>query len=909
VSCVLAIVLLAGMQSLLQNALTDARFRWSARPASGSIVLVAIDSSSIDRMGAWPWPRQYHAALIDKLMRAGATDIVFDVDFSSPSNPEADQAFVEALKRAGGSVVLPAFKQLVQGADGPRIHINRPLPAFDKLSWSAIVNVAVEPDGLVRLYSSGEMFDGQFVPSVGSLLAGRIENREALLRIDFGIRVDSLPTVSFVDVLHGDPVTLAKLKGKKVIIGATAVELGDRFSVADGHVIAGPQLQTLAAESIIQNRVLKPTSSVITFVGIGFIALLMLALWRRAAGLRVALLLAMAIAGELAAAVLQVRYAIILETALWDIAIVAYLAAIALDEIDFRGLLGGVAERRFQRIAMSLGDGLVCTDQDGRITVWNPGAEVIFGYSADEMIGQPLNRVCTHGAGGAVPFSISAWSRIGAPEFTSQVLELTGRRKGGDNFPLEASVSRWEGVDGFQYGAVMRDISDRKREAERMRYLAEHDTLTGLANRHALYQHLNAMLDVARAEKRRIALLVLDLDKFKQVNDTFGHACGDHLLCEVARQLSALVGSGGLVARLSGDEFAIVLAGDAVGARAATLAGNVVQTFRNTPFEVDNRQIRINASLGIAIYPDFGATADELFGNADLALYRAKGAGRGRHVFFERKIRDEVDTRAAMEAALGLAIGRSELELFFQPQVHLKDGTLAGAEALIRWRHPEHGLMSPGDFMPFVHASTISIRIAQWVIETACRQGRAWERAGHQVRLGVNLSPSQMQNGNLAVAVGKVLQETGLSPHLLELEVTEDILLEDDDLVRESFRRIQDLGAHIVFDDFGTGYASLTYLKKFSLDGLKIDKSFVHDLRTDPDDAAIVGCTITLGQMLDLHVIAEGIEDAATADLLKNMGCQEGQGYYFGAPMPAAEFEKKFFDSRATTAKTAASAA
>ncbi len=863
VACVLATVLLAGTHSVLQNILTDARFRWFPRQASGDIVLVAIDSPSIKKLGVWPWPRQYHADLIAKLTGAGASDIVFDVDFSSPSNPASDQSFADALQKAGGSVVLPAFKQWVDSAGSKTIHVNRPLPQFDAHAWSAIVNVAVEPDGLVRRYSYGEMLDGQFLPSIGALLAGKHDAKAQALRIDFSIRAQSLPTVSYVDVLRGDPAAMQKLKGRKVIIGATAIELGDRFSVPNGHVISGPQLQTLAAESILQGRVLPSTSQIITLGGVCFIVLLMAALWRRhSASTRVVVLVGMAIAAEVGASLLQAQFGIVLETALWHVSIAAYFAALALDEIDFRSLLGGIAERRFQRIAMSLGDGLVCANENGMVTVWNRGAAAIFGYSAPEMIGQPLQKICAWPDGKSAPFSIVELP-LGAPqEPHGKLMELEGRRKNGAVFPLEVCFSKWEGVDGFQYGAVMRDISERKREAERIRYLAEHDTLTGLANRHALYEQLNSRLTVAKSAQQKLALLLLDLDKFKHINDTYGHACGDKLLCDVAERLSTLVEGTGLVARLSGDEFAIVIGGANAAERARALAERICLAFRKIAFFIDERDVRINVSIGVAMYPDYGTAADELFGNADLALYRAKAGGRGRHVFFERAIRDELEARLSLEAELTRAVESQELELFYQPQVGLKDGKLAGAEALIRWRHPQRGVVAPAQFMPLVNASAISNRVALWVLETACRQGREWQLKGHDIRLGVNLSPSQLQSGDLAPTIGRVLRETGFSPDLLELEVTENILLEDDDSAGETLRRIQALGAHISFDDFGTGYASLTYLKKFALDGLKIDRSFVRELRPGSDDAAIVGCMIGLGKLLGVRVTAEGIEDA-----------------------------------------------
>jgi len=275
-------------------------------------------------------------------------------------------------------------------------------------------------------------------------------------------------------------------------------------------------------------------------------------------------------------------------------------------------------------------------------------------------------------------------------------------------------------------------------------------------------------------------------------------------------------------------------------------------------------------------------------------LCRAK-AIRGRaHVVFENSIRHELEARLSLEAALALAVEHSEFELFYQPQVRLADGALIGVEALIRWHHPERGLVAPGEFMPVVNTSSISETIAAWVLETACRQARTWELAGHSVRMGVNLSPSQLQAGDFAGSVARLLEATGLAASLLELEVTEDVLLQDEDEVLDTFRRIQRLGVRIVFDDFGTGYASLSYLKKFPLDGLKIDRSFVRDLLTDSDDAAIVGSTVGLSRQLGLSVIAEGIEDRATADFLLSLGCEDGQGYFFGRPMPVADLETRF---------------
>ncbi len=887
----LAAVLLSGWHGVIRNALTDLRFAWDTRSASGEIVIVAIDATSIEKIGVWPWPRWLHAELIRRLESAGVRDIAFDIDFSTPSEASSDLDFVDALADGGGSVVLPSFKQPGSNA---AVHINRPLKQFADHSWSAIVNVAVEPDGLVRRYPSGESLAGQFVPSMAAVLAGQYIERGVPFLIDFGISTTSIPKVSYIDVLRGKEDTLENLRGKKIIVGGTALELGDRFSIPNGRIVSGPILQALAAESILQNRTLHATSDTATLVGLCAISLVMLITWRRlGASRRVLLLAGMAASVETAAILLQAGMPLVLDTSLFHTAIAVYLAAIALDEIDFRGLLSRVAESRFQRIAMSLGDGLICTDSNYLITVWNPGATSIFGYQRAEMVGRPFDTICAGNGDGISPFSIRDAVRAESLVPGGRVTEFEGRRKNGEVFAVEVCFSGWQGTDEVQYGAVLRDISVRKREAERIRYLAEHDSLTGLANRTTLHARLDAMIKAEEQRPGAAALLVLGLDGFQQINDMLGHAFGDLVLRAVSERLSSETEGEGTVARLSGDEFAIAIPCGANAETVRQFCERIALAF-DSPLAAGTRLHRVNVSIGVAVHPEGGRTADEMLGNGHLALCRAKAARRGGYMMFENSIRQELEARLKLEAELALAIEREEFQLFYQPQVRLVDGSLIGAEALIRWRHPERGLVSPAEFMPVVNTSSISERIAGWVLETACRQARAWELAGHSVRVSVNLSPSQLQSGDLASSVAKVLAVTGLTPSLLELELTEDILLLDEKRVLDTFFRIQELGVRTVFDDFGTGYASLSYLKKFPLDGLKIDRSFVFDLLTDPDDAAIVSSTIGLSRQLGLSVIAEGIESRATADFLMRMGCEQGQGYYFGRPMPAPAFESQF---------------
>jgi predicted signal transduction protein with EAL and GGDEF domain len=331
-----------------------------------------------------------------------------------------------------------------------------------------------------------------------------------------------------------------------------------------------------------------------------------------------------------------------------------------------------------------------------------------------------------------------------------------------------------------------------------------------------------------------------------------------------------------------------------VGKQARNLAAKIVVAFSNSPIFVEDRRLWVNASVGVAHYPDHGTTADELFSNADLALYRAKANGRGQSIIFEREFRNRFEERLLLEAELKRSAENEQFELFYQPQVDLRDGSVIGAEALIRWRHPVRGLVSPAEFMPVVNTSSMASDVGRWVLRTACKQGSVWQKKGHEIRVAVNLCPSQLRSGDLAAVVGEVLDETGFSPSLLELEVTEDIVLADEETALDNFRQLQKLGVKLAFDDFGTGYAGLSYLKKFPFNVLKIDKSFVAGLCTSSDDMTIVGATISISKQLGLSVIAEGIEDRDTVEALRNLACDEGQGYFYGRPMPAAEFEQRF---------------
>lgn len=871
----------------LRDMANDWRFNWFQRETTNNLVLVAIDARSIAAIGVWPWPREVHANLIKTLDEAGATDIVFDVDFSARSTPEADQRLGVAIGDAKAGIALPAFAQPAIDEDGSTfLHINRPLPELESHAWTVLVNVIPDADGIIRRYPVTGDLNGERLPSLGGYLSGFEAVGDAPMTIDFSIRSDSFAVVSAIDVLNQRIEALETVAGRAAVIGATAIELGDRFNVPGGRIIPGAVLQMLAAETLIQGRALNAVPGWLFGISLALLMLATERFWkRRRMSRHTAMLLGGAVAIEISAILVQAHFSLVIETAFAHLMILAYLAALATEEIGFGRLLENLAQQRFDQIAMSIGDGLICTNASGEVTVWNRAASRIFGLSAKEMIGTPISQIISETNGDD--------SKLADASFLSRItpgdaMECNAVRRNGEIFPVELCLSRWETPgSSLQYGIVVRDITVRKREAERIRRLAEYDTLTNVANRHKLNDFLHTALAAPEAESR-IAMIAIDLNGFKEINDTFGHGVGDKVLGFVAETLTGLVDSSDLIARLGGDEFAVVLHEQEGEQRAEILAQDFLRILEERPLEISGRPLLFSASLGIARYPQDSAGVSELLSNADLAMYRAKATNGGGFSTFDQELRKKVDDRRALEAELGEALVRGEFVLYYQPQVDLADNAIIGAEALIRWDHPTRGLLPPAAFIEIAIESAHAAAIAQWTIEEACRQGAQWAAAGMPLRIGVNLAPLQVRSGDLTSTVLEILRTTGLPPHLLELEVTENILLADDDRTIETFAALRRAGIRIAFDDFGTGYASLTHLRRFPIDCLKIDRSFVMEIEKNPQDSVIVRSVIDLTRALGISVIAEGIEDAQAASLLKNMGCREGQGYFFGRPLAAS---------------------
>ncbi len=442
------------------------------------------------------------------------------------------------------------------------------------------------------------------------------------------------------------------------------------------------------------------------------------------------------------------------------------------------------------------------------------------------------------------------------------------------------------------YRGIGRDITEQKAVEERIRHMAHHDALTQLPNRVLLYDRIGQAVVQAQRNRESLALLFIDLDRFKTVNDSLGHPVGDRLLQVVAGRLAACTRGSDTIARIGGDEF-VVLLGDLGEPGDARHVAQKVLDALSDPVMVDAHELKVTPSIGICVYPHDGRDVETLMRNADIAMYHAKQMGRNNYQFFTQAMNDAAQERLLLESDLRHAVERGEFVLHYQPQLHLSSGEITGFEALVRWQHPRRGLVAPTQFIAAAEEIGLIGPIGEWVMREACSRARAWEGAGRpQLRVAVNCSAQQFQREGFVNAVHGILLESGLPAEYLELEITESIIIQRSEEVIARFQALDDMGVRISIDDFGTGYSSLSYLKRLSIHQLKIDQSFVRDISSDPDDAAIVSAIIAIAHSLGLEVVAEGVETAEQLIFLKSLGCDIAQGYYFSKPLPADEFAR-----------------
>jgi diguanylate cyclase (GGDEF)-like protein/PAS domain S-box-containing protein len=562
-----------------------------------------------------------------------------------------------------------------------------------------------------------------------------------------------------------------------------------------------------------------------------------------------------------------------------------------------QALLEDLAERKRAAAELALGasvfrhalDGIVITGPLGRVMSVNPAFTAITGYQPEEVLGWPVTRLWRRsGTSGSYDIMRNSLARDGRWEG-----EIRSRKGNGEPLFVRLSVARVreDEVPNARYVCIFNDVTDMRRKDEYIRHLAFHDHLTGLPNQALLFDRINEGITHASGDRAPLGIMYIDLDRFKAVNDSFGHDVGNSLLQEVAARLRGCLRRSDTVARIGGDEFVVLLRRIVDPSGYAALAQKVIAQL-STPVHVAGRDMQVGASIGIACYPDDGSDSIELMKNADAAMYAAKSGGRGAYRFFKAAMTARAEERLQLEMELRAAVRDGDLEMYYQPKVMLPTGAMCGVEALVRWRHRGRGLLSPNAFIALAEETGIIRDLGDWVLAEVFRQSRAWRRSGvGGFRIAVNISAEQLRRDDLVEKIITLASRYSVAPSDIEIELTESGVMADPEAVSEVLGRLRLLGIPIAIDDFGTGYSSLAYLRRLPIDILKIDRSFVANADQGRSDAEIVKTVVALGQALGLTVVAEGVETESQADYLRSCGCPAAQGYLFAEPLPADQME------------------
>lgn len=871
----------AGSLAPFEHRAADARSRLLQREVASDIVLVGIDARSLADLRQWPWPRRYHARLLETIAAAEPRRVFVDVDFSAHTTAEDDALLEAALQRfAPSQIVLPAFFQPDEGVAGKLVY-TRPLERLRSHATLGGVNFRPDDDGLIRSMAISWAFDDGKLPSAVALLAGSAASPAGDVPIDYSISPASFTYISYVDLLAGriDPTAL---HGKTVMIGPTALELTDIKAVPVYQALPGVVVQALAAQSLREGA-LRATPLWLDLLTLALLTALAAAYFVRNSWRRNLLVSSGAIA--LLCALNVYAYAtqhLVLEVvpALLIVGGV-FLAATtrSLDQETMRSLAYALGIRRrdalLGSVAESSADAIMVVGPHGQIEMANAAAATMFAASREAMTGALVSRY--------VPL----------PEATNQPATLPGKvieqeatRNDGTPFPVEITVSPVDIQGEALRTVIVRDITARKLQEQRLQYEATHDSLTDLPNRSALMNHLELALTRAGSDSR-VALLMLDLCRFKEVNDTLGHEVGDQVLREVARRFETVADRGGFVARLGGDEFTLVLEQSAPGDDIVELADILHESLRE-PIPAAGIAIDVGVSIGIARYPDDAMDPATLLRHADVAMYVAKRRQTPYELYDPANDRNTV-RRLAMVSELRSAIANGQLRLYYQPKINFRTWQCDGVEALMRWPHPEYGFVSPAEFIVLAESTDLIRPLTEWTLACAMEQWLQWRASGLTMRIAVNLSARLLQDTDFVTVLRGLLEKHRVPGSALELEITESAMLYDSERALRVIRDIHSLGIALSIDDFGTGFSSLAYLRMLPVHAVKLDKSFVTHLHERADDRSIVNSTVRMAHELGLKVVAEGVESEWTAQYLADAGYDYGQGFRYSPALPAEE--------------------
>lgn len=893
----------------------DTLSRHITRPPVENIVIIAIDEESLSRYGQWPWPRNIHGDLIDKLSIGGAKVIGFDIIISEPGRhgQQADSLLSEALARSG-RVIMPVFAEWDPTMN--HLQTRMPIPSVaDAAAGLGHVDFELDSDGVMRRtflnaglgHPKWNAFSLEMLllahPNLVRELPGRRNTRlrsaspwnwvrDYEILLPFAGKPGHYKRISYAQFLEPD-FDPTIVKGTFVLVGTTASGLSDALPTP----VSGESLPMSGVE--INANLLDTLENGLAVVPFGTTGRLSLtAIFILLPLLSFAMFTQRTIqimAGSFLILIPLTSVLLLLKLHVWYPPASAMLILLLYYPVWVWNRLAQLVGKLFQErehadvTLKSIGDGVITTDAACRIKYMNPAAEKLTGYTLAEAKGCLLETILKIAGSSkdAEPFGFVCQC-IDTAEITQPQEEAVFHDRDGRKHFIRLTAGPLKDRSGRASGAVLgiSDVTEKKYALEKLTYQATHDYVTDLPNRSLLFDRLHHAIIRAQRSKHSVAILFLDLDNFKKVNDQLGHSGGDRLLQMVGERLKKACRAGDTVARLGGDEYVMLLEEVIDLHIAARLAEKFIHLLA-PPFHVDGHELFITASIGISAFPKDGSDIDILMKNADIAMYEVKKSGRNNFLFFSASMNDFIQKRLQLESALRAALNRSDLELFYQPQIRLSDNRIIGVEALLRWITDDRKIIPTSSFIPVAEESGLILPLSEWVLQTACRQAKIWEdQMDGTFRMSINISPRHFREGNLPGQLTKIIRATGINPRNLDLEITESVIMQNIDRSVNIMRDFKSLGGTITIDDFGTGYSSLSYLKQFPLDKLKIDKSFVDKIDRNRKDEALAKSIITLGHGLGLAVVAEGVEKYSQLEVLKRLGCDIIQGYYYSYPLP-----------------------
>ncbi len=889
-----ALSLLLNQLQILQrwnNLFYDMESTVISRPVDNKIVIVAIDESSLRTLGRWPWSRAIHARLIDQLTTTGVAAIGMDILFmeSDFQYPEDDQLLAAAIRR-NGHVVLPVLTNI----KNDHYTMTKPISMIAESANLAHVNMNFDSQGIVRQFDLQLPLDGnQSIPAMALALSRQLPAQTKLpdhnkLLINFSYPLGQFSQVSYADVLL-DAEIRNSLIDKIVLVGITASGLGSQIATPvskNQQLMSGIELQANALNTLLSGHIPQPVHwALYTTLSLLFIVI-PVSLFRHFR-LSISLLLVLA---SLTLSVIFSTY-LLCTWSLWFTPLPTLLCLILSYPIwslyKLEQLNSSLFKEHEQASATlkAIEDAVISTDNQGCIEFMNAAAETMLACTLTEAKQQPLSDFCKILDSDHSPLSTGYTL---SPDVLDSEPKIV-RNKEGDEYSVRISNSPIYTQNDQLAGVVyaLSDLSEIININKKILFVATHDELTGLPNRVLLQDRLEQAIITCTREKNIFAILFIDLDGFKKINDAMGHASGDLLLKEVSNRLRNWVRLSDTIARWGGDEF-IVLLDNLTHLTDATEVAVKIQQSLTTPFNLNDQKVYVTPSIGISLFPEDGQEAESLLAKADAAMYNVKSNGCNSFSFYSKELENQAKERLVLETELHHAIKAEQFEMYYQPQIDIKSGRLVGTEALIRWVHPQKGLISPVHFIPLAEETGLIIEIGEWIIKTVCKQIQSWQTLNYpSVNVAINLSAYQFHRSNLVHVINRNIVKHGISPELLQVEITESMIIQDINRMSETLDDLKSVGISIAIDDFGTGYSSLQYLKRFPIDKLKIDKSFVDNLLQNSDDASIVQAVIALGHKMNMKIIAEGIESEEQEQFLLQHQCDYGQGYYYSIPLTA----------------------